>query len=888
MNKEKNLDWMSASPEDVDLVDETSVFESNEIKDSAKEQTEKPDEKIFELEKLEVMLEESKRELDKLSKFKGNKKDSEKETSRNNIYDIKKRISELQRESVKQPEMEDRELIQEKLLQKLETTGKKAKTIATKTKQSSGFKSMSRMSDKDLVDETIEGGDKTAEEKVRDLEQLLDISKIENVDNMEDLKRIVSEQDYKIQDSFSEEEFLMVSVVLNKLMHYSNYEDIKLVKQNIDEVTLPKIKDYLNVLVNKYEALGKEIKETEDIVIGEEKKYTENDFIKAQNEAEAVKNEIEKIEGKWSRLEDFLKRDIESSREDYNKFPIENKEFVVTLIRKSMENYTIDEERMKSFLENVSGIKFTEKNKERLFDLASKLYGDLLKELEFEQEKPEIEPETKVPENEPAIQPEKSEEEKRREAEKLKYKEIAGKSRDKMWDQVTETNKEIADNPEMADEDMEKTEDKRSKRTVRAVMADVGRGSYEETPKERGEWYKSAGEALDAALKEMQIKHEREKIKLTEARTKAVENFGIVSDEEIKRVVSKKNNQQAGETEKGWRGAYDYILKKLPKNKIEENEGDDEIKFKEIVALEFLKVMGKGGLEEALKDEGLKGGGYVRMEDKDIETIAKKIFDQNGGDLKELKKKIRELKFWREDFEGLVGESGREIDLDEGAVDVIGDPLPKETVEPTRTTEETPETPEMETAEIEEVNEEMKRKIRGALKKMKMLDKKTFNGMRDLIDNFSKSEKPSGNVLTKEWFYNNMKNMDLIYDEIKDYKTKDFMKALEEVYEEVKGEEKNADEKIDKKKQGLIRSLIVSIDEDAAKEILAKINMKTKASPKMLDLTLKQFEESYPQYTGYLKEKTKKLKSILNEEELEIFEDVRLKEVKKIMEDKFK
>lgn len=392
---------------------------------------------------------------------------------------------------------------------------------------------------------------------------------------------------------------------------------------------------------------GRIVEESEIVrekIITEDEKSIEEKWGKLEN---LIKNTVKVEDKEGSSIRDLFKEGGREKAEEHLKDGLEG------IVKRRLEHFKLDPEN--------------EENFEKAKKMHLKMYDGLLDKIENEQE---IEPE---------IQPEKTEEEKRREAENLKYKEIAGESRDKMWNQVTEINKEIADNPEMAGEDMEKTEDKRSKRTVRAVMADVGRGSYEETPKERGEWYKSAGEALNAALKEMQIKHEREKIKLTEARTKAVENFGIVSDEEIKRVVSEKNNQQAGESKKGWRGAYDYILKKLPKNKTEENEGDDEIKFKEMVVLEFLEVMGKGGLEEALEDKGLKDGGYVRMEDKDVETIAKRLFDKNKGNRDDLEKEIRKIKFRRSDFEGLVGKSGREIDLDEGAVDVMGDPLSSET-----------------------------------------------------------------------------------------------------------------------------------------------------------------------------------------------------------------
>ena len=102
--------------------------------------------------------------------------------------------------------------------------------------------------------------------------------------------------------------------------------------------------------------------------------------------------------------------------------------------------------------------------------------------------------------------------------------------------------------------------------------------------------------------------------------------------------------------------------------------------------------------------------------------------------------------------------------------------------------------------------------------------------------------------------------------------------------EEVEG---GGEGEISEEKKEMIENLLGSMDKDAIKEILEKINMKTKAGAKILDLTLEEFEEDYPQYTDYLKEKTEKLESVLNEEEKRILKSVKLEEIKKVMEDKF-
>ncbi len=702
MKEGKNLDWMSASPEDVDFVGRTSIE-----KDATENQEETLEELLEKFPERGIFI----CEKDFLIFSAGDELIARKI---NDVLEVKKaengkakkgeKWSIISRENINEF-LECFDLKSDKV-EKIPTKETKIKNEDVKSAQESEINMEKFESDmykqlyEKLKKEYDEADSKEAKkayiEKLRgDLEKFTtgDIDK----EDEEFLKNFgFNKKDKKNKKIILESYKEVISKLLNELKGIKEAEEISdednietdemINEENLEEQRqkiiekLEGLGDKGYIDKNKEQELKEELEKIEKIIDEkiEKKEYAVDDIEKAQREAEAVKSEIEKIEKKWNNLEDFLKRDIGAWKEYYNESLV--KESAVVSIKDTMKNYTVNEEYMKSFLENVSNIKFTKENKERLYDLASRLYGDLLKKLESEPE----------PEPEPAIAPEmpeepeiKTEEEKRREAENLKYKEIARESRDKMWNQVTETNKKIADNPEMADEDMEELEEKGSKRTVRAAMGDIGRGSYEETPKERGEWYKAAGETLEDVLKEMQIEHERRKIELTKAKTKAVENFGIVSDEEIKRVVSKKNNQQAGETKKGWKGAYDYILKKLPKNKTEENEGDDEIKFKEIVVLEFLKVMGEGGLEEALEDRGLKSGRSISIGDKEtVEEIAKRIVSRDGGNLEKLKEKIRELELWREDFEGLVGESGREIDLDEGAVDNVEDSLPAEIAEP--------------------------------------------------------------------------------------------------------------------------------------------------------------------------------------------------------------
>lgn len=89
-----------------------------------------------------------------------------------------------------------------------------------------------------------------------------------------------------------------------------------------------------------------------------------------------------------------------------------------------------------------------------------------------------------------------------------------------------------------------------------------------------------------------------------------------------------------------------------------------------------------------------------------------------------------------------------------------------------------------------------------------------------------------------------------------------------------------------KRKKEMIENLLGSMDKAAMKEILSIIDMKIGAGVEMLDLTLGEFEESYPQYTDYLKEKTEKLESVLNDDELKIFKEITLNDIIDVIEEK--
>ena len=92
---------------------------------------------------------------------------------------------------------------------------------------------------------------------------------------------------------------------------------------------------------------------------------------------------VEAEKEKWNELENSLKKDVESLRENYDKALFCG--LVIISIKEKIEDFTVNKDYIKDFLGSAN-IKFTKENKEKLSDLASKLYGNLLEELEGGQE----------------------------------------------------------------------------------------------------------------------------------------------------------------------------------------------------------------------------------------------------------------------------------------------------------------------------------------------------------------------------------------------------------------------------------------------------------------------------------------------------------------------
>ncbi len=461
-----------------------------------------------------------------------------------------------------------------------------------------------------------------------------------------------------------------------------------------------------------------------------------------EEELDMTKDKMKKGERKWSNLEDFLKRDIELLREDYDKPLI--KESIIASIKEKIESYTVNEKYMKDFLD-MTKIEFTKENKKKLSDLALNLYGNLLEELKNKSEtepekteekltlelmsqneiekmsaeglKKEIERVLKTPEfgrakryyeaeqkGEILIDPpakneltekwreqnkgkfenynnylkmlEKertkkeseiiSEEERQREAENLEGKKIAQESRDKMWNRVTRIGKEIADNPEMPIEDREKIEDERSMETVSSIMSEVNLASYEKNSRKRREMLEAAYVAMKISLSEQEIKVGEKTAELTEAKTEAVNKFGIVSEKGVRKVVSKKNNQQTGEAKEKWynRG----LLGRVFGDKAEENENDEEKfnedKFKNAVLAKYLEILGvtnKEKLNEHLdkmkkkdKEEGKQMD--LNIKEKNAKKIAESLFDEYGEEKtrEDLIKIIKEFGFTQKNIKEAV------------------------------------------------------------------------------------------------------------------------------------------------------------------------------------------------------------------------------------------
>ena len=366
-----------------------------------------------------------------------------------------------------------------------------------------------------------------------------------------------------------------------------------------------------------------------------------------ESETEMVKSKNEEIEKGWKEFENFMKND-EGIKEEMKKeeekirklYEEEGKEGAKKFIDAEINTEFEDEEIFKNIFEDYN-IKDNKDNRKRVRDTITRPYYELLDKIE----------------SEPETQPEKSEKEKQRERENLEGKKTAQESRDKMWNRVTEIGEKIADNPEMSSEDREKIEDKRSKETVSSVMFEVNLSSYED-PKKKRRRLEDACTAMETSLTEMEIKHEREKIKLTEAKTRAVEKFGIVSEEGMRKAISKRGNQQTGES-KEKRGLWNHIKRKFSKNSAEENEGDekefDESKFKEAVVAKFLDMQ---GVTEEKQSQFLKhvGEKKIGVPEEKQEEIASSLLDKygDGKELEDLIKIIGEFKFTKEDFEEAI------------------------------------------------------------------------------------------------------------------------------------------------------------------------------------------------------------------------------------------
>ncbi len=89
------------------------------------------------------------------------------------------------------------------------------------------------------------------------------------------------------------------------------------------------------------------------------------------------------------------------------------------------------------------------------------------------------------------------------------------------------------------------------------------------------------------------------------------------------------------------------------------------------------------------------------------------------------------------------------------------------------------------------IDEQTKEGIKKGLEKIKKNDEEAFWKIGGLANSFSKDERLFGDVFTKEWFDNYMKDIGIKYEEIEGIKTKDFMAVVKVAYEEVKGEKKD-------------------------------------------------------------------------------------------------
>ncbi|MCK5465961.1 hypothetical protein KAI56_00475 [Candidatus Parcubacteria bacterium] len=483
---------------------------------------------------------------------------------------------------------------------------------------------------KQLDNKLCEEFDNTKDQKVYIKKLKGDLEKFtnENIPIDKEDKEFLKNFGFNKEDKKNKERILesykkVVADILDKIKNIEIEETEKLEEKN---TTIPE--DLVRGIVKEAEEkieIGKIVKKTEDAVI-----------------EEVIKTELEKPEEKLT-LELMSQDEIEKMSVKELGWEIErvSKHVDFKHAKKHYEAKQRDETIIETPATTEDTKKWREQNRGKFKD-----YSNYLKALEKEKIKKEKE----------II----SEEERQREAENLENEKIAQESRDKMWNRVTGIGKKIADNPEIPIEDREKLEEEKSMETVSSIMSEVNLASYEKDPRKRREMLEAAYVAMKISLTEQEIKVGRKTAELTEAKTEAVNKFGVVSEEgireavrkRIKKIVSKDNDQQTGESGKGWKNKFNSLKNKLSINKTKENEDDkekfDKVKFKEAVAVEYLKILG----EKTIGHLGDNSEISVKKEDHQ-KIIAKNLLDKYGGEggEKELIEEIKTFSFIKEDLE---------------------------------------------------------------------------------------------------------------------------------------------------------------------------------------------------------------------------------------------
>ena len=746
MNKEKNLDWMSASSEDIDLVGETSIEKdaTENQEETLEELLEKfPERGIFVCEKdflifsaeEELIARKIKDVLEVKKAENGKAKKGERWSiiSKENIneflecFDLKSdKVEKMSTEETK-IKNEDVKLAQEseinmeklegdmyeqlqRILKEEYDKADDREEYIEKTKINLGMLNVENIDpDDNLLDRFgFDEANKTDQNKIlvlykkvgrRALNEL-GPKKTEGVKKAEDVtmeekngrgKLIILSEEEAEQEKAKVENYETDKInnsirkmrdrliLLKEQLEKEENED----KERMIENEIGIVEDKLKIYENRLNELGGELK-TEEIFEKKDRKEIEGRVEKGINyklndeQFENIKLFLEEPgEGKWRTALLVLSTMAEEDFGLPGYFDKVNKGFSVEKKNDNLVNVSI----------------FTDEKKfdiEIEFDFDKKSIYVNVAEKDVEKAKPETEPET--PEK-PEIKIE-IEKEPRTIGEIIEilgsfenyemFKEIYEEKRKRKAEMRRELNRKEKDGEEISKEERKEydnilEEEQRAK--IDVDNEEIG-ALYLITPRseEMEDWIIKRKLELTELLKKnyeilgkMKGEEERKFKELSSGEREAAGGFcsNIVNKglETFKRFTNKDSSQQTEKPEKVG------LLRSL-RNRAEErlfgnSTESEKDRFKKIVVLEFLEVMGKGGLEEALEDKGLKDGGYIRFEDDDVEIIAKKLFDKNGGDLEELKNKTRELKFWREDFEGLAGEKEKKTDLNEGAVDII-------------------------------------------------------------------------------------------------------------------------------------------------------------------------------------------------------------------------